>query len=105
MHLRGKRRRPEDPVDELPDAPGSDAGDPERKAQVAQASQLVQRALATMSDEKAQVFAYHELLGLKPEEISELVEAPVNTVRSRLNRARADFTEAISKLTREAVLP
>jgi RNA polymerase sigma-70 factor (ECF subfamily) len=100
MHLRGRKRRPEDVVEELPHAPAGDDADPERQAQVQQASQLVQRALATMSEEKASVFAYHELLGLKPEEISELVNAPVNTVRSRLNRARVDFTEAVAVLTK-----
>lgn len=100
MHLRGRRRRPEDMVEELPHAPTGEEADPERHAQVKQASQLVQKALATMSEEKASVFAYHELLGLKPEEISELVNAPVNTVRSRLNRARVDFTEAVQALTK-----
>jgi DNA-directed RNA polymerase specialized sigma24 family protein len=45
------------------------------------------------------VFVYHDLLGLKPEEIAELVDCPSNTVRSRLNRARVDFTEAIAQLT------
>ncbi len=103
MHLRGRRRRPEDPVDELPPAPAGDEVNPERAAQVKQASQLVQKALATMSEEKASVFAYHELLGMKPEEISELVGAPVNTVRSRLNRARVDFTEAVAALTQGGV--
>lgn len=98
MHLRGRRRRPEDLVDEAPHVEAGHSSDPERAAQVQQASQLVQKALSTMSEEKASVFAYHELLGLKPEEISELVDAPVNTVRSRLNRARVDFTEAITAL-------
>ena len=37
---------------------------------------------------------------MKPEEISELVDCPVNTVRSRLNRARQDFTEVVVKLKR-----
>lgn len=98
MHLRSKRRRPEEPTDELPETESPEAASPERAAQVKQAALLVQQALATMSDEKAQVFAYHELLGLKPEEISQLVDAPVNTVRSRLNRARAEFTVAVTKL-------
>ena len=98
MHLRGRRRRPEDLVDELPHVEAGHDTDPERAAQVQQASRLVHQALGTMSDEKASVFVYHELLGLKPEEISELVDAPVNTVRSRLNRARVDFTVAITAL-------
>ncbi len=98
MHLRGKRRKKEELTEASPEREAGEQHDPERAAQVKQAAALVQRALATMSEEKAQVFAYHELLGLKPEEIAELVECPVNTVRSRLNRARVDFTEAVVKL-------
>ncbi len=102
MHLRARRRRKEEVTPELPDAETGEAHDPERAAQVKQAAALVQRALATLSEEKAAVFVYHELLGLKPEEISELVECPVNTVRSRLNRARQDFTEAVIALKGKA---
>ena len=98
MHLRSKRRRPEDPTDELPQTEAGEGSDPERAARVKQAAALLQKALSALSEEKAAVFTYHELLGLKPEEIAELVEAPVNTVRSRLNRARQDFTEVVAKL-------
>jgi RNA polymerase sigma-70 factor, ECF subfamily len=98
MHLRGKRRRPEDIMEEPPELGASEAADPERVMQVKQAAALVQRALSTLSEEKAAVFVYHDLLGLKPEEISELVDCPVNTVRSRLNRARLDFTQAVAAL-------
>jgi RNA polymerase sigma-70 factor, ECF subfamily len=100
MHLRSKRRKPEAVADsdELPEESAPETFDPERAAQVTQARQLVQKALSTMSDEKAAVFVYHDLLGMKPEEISELVDCPVNTVRSRLNRARVDFTEAVKLL-------
>jgi len=100
MHLRGKRRRKEDPTDEVPEDATDERHDPERAAQVRQAATLVQRALSTLSEEKAAVFVYHELLGMKPEEISELVDCPVTTVRSRLNRARQDFTEVVVKLKR-----
>lgn len=98
MHLRSKRRRPEDATDEVPEGATGETHDPERAAQVKQAAALVQRALATLSEEKAAVFTYHDLLGLKPEEIAEVVGCPVNTVRSRLNRARQDFTQAVAQL-------
>lgn len=100
MHLRGKRRRKEEATDEVPEHPTDERHDPERAAQVTQAASLVQRALGKLSEDKAAVFAYHELLGLKPEEISELVDCPVNTVRSRLNRARQDFTTIVAELKR-----
>lgn len=100
MHLRSKRRKPEAPhdSDELPEESAPETDDPERAAQVKQAAMLVQKALSTMSEEKASVFVYHDLLGMKPEEIGELCDCPVNTVRSRLNRARVDFTEAVKQL-------
>ena len=100
MHLRGKRRRPEDPTDELPQTEAPISSNPEHQASVKQAASLAQKALAALSEDKAQVFTYHELLGLKPEEIAELVDCPVNTVRSRLNRARMDFTAEVAKLRR-----
>jgi len=98
MHLRSKRRRPEDPVEDMPEQDAPAEQSPEAHAQVKQAYGLAQRALSRLSSEKADVFVYHELLGLKPEEISELVDCPVNTVRSRLNRARVDFTQAVAEL-------
>lgn len=100
MHLRSKRRRKEEMTDEVPEHATDERHDPERAAQVKQAAALVQKALASLSEEKASVFVYHELLGMKPEEIAELVDCPVNTVRSRLNRARQDFTEVVVKLKR-----
>ena len=98
MHLRSRRRRPEEPTDELPTVAAGTESDPEHAAKVKQASAMLQKALLELSEEKATVFTYHELLGLRPEEISELVGVPVNTVRSRLNRARIDFTAAVAKL-------
>jgi RNA polymerase sigma-70 factor (ECF subfamily) len=98
MHLRSKRRRPEDAVENPPEVHASESASPERVVHVKQAAALVQRALSALTEDKATVFVYHDLLGLKPEEISELVECPVNTVRSRLNRARIDFTQAVSTL-------
>ncbi len=100
MHLRAKRRRREDLRDTVPELNTDERHDPERAARVSQATVLVKEALSSLSDEKAAVFVYHELLGLKPEEISEIVDCPVNTVRSRLNRARQDFTVALAKLKR-----
>jgi RNA polymerase sigma-70 factor (ECF subfamily) len=96
MHLRSKRRRPEDPTDELPTREAGPESDPSRAAEVTQAVKLTRDALSKMSEEKAAVVAYHDLLGLGPEEISQLVDAPVNTVRSRLHRGRQEFTELVA---------
>ena len=98
MNLRWWRRRKEDLIDEMPDM--IDFGeDPERAAQAAQASRLVQKALATLTAKKRVVFVYHELCGMGPEEIAQTVGTSYNTVRSRLHHARLEFTEALKALT------
>lgn len=102
MYVQSKRRRPEELMAELPDRSTHESEGPERAAISSQALSVLQRALATMSEDKASVFAYHDVLGLKPEEIAEIAQCPVNTVRSRLHRARAEFTATVSALT---VLP
>jgi RNA polymerase sigma-70 factor, ECF subfamily len=100
MHLRSKKRKPEDSLED--DSPAfeleSHSVSPETHAQMKQAQHLMQQALSKLSEEKAQVFVLHELMGLMPEEISEIAQCPANTVRSRLNRARVDFAEAIAAL-------
>ncbi|MBI5546088.1 MAG: RNA polymerase sigma factor, partial [Deltaproteobacteria bacterium] len=91
MHLRSGRRRKEDPVEELPETPAGPTADPERSAQAAQAAQMMSQALERLAPEKRMVFVYHDFLGMKPEEISESLAIPVNTVRSRLGRAREEL--------------
>ncbi len=98
MHLRSERRRPEDSTAEMPAVEAGAESNPEHAAKVKQAAVMMEKALTSLSPEKAAVFTYHEILGLKPEEISQLEGIPVNTVRSRLNRARIDFTDAVAKL-------
>lgn len=102
MYLRKKRRRKEDVSahEQLPELEAHELHNPERAAHVTQAAQAARHALGRMSDEKAAVFVYHDILDLKPEEISALMRCPPNTVRSRLNRAREDFTKLIAPLKR-----
>lgn len=98
MNLRWWRRRKEDPTAELPD--GVDFGeDPERAAQAAQASRLVQQALSKLTAKKRIVFVYAELSGMTSDEIAQIVGASGNTVRSRLHHARLEFTDALRALT------
>src|SRR6476469_5897648 len=86
-HLRWRRRRPEDPCDELPDAECPHRT-PEQEAQRTEAIRLVQAALEKLAPKKRIVFVYHQLCGMGPEEIAETVGTSVNTVRSRLHHAR-----------------
>lgn len=96
-HLRWRRRRPEDVMAELPERASPEPG-PEDEAQRRQAAVLVEAALEGLAAKKRIVFVYHELCGMGPEEISQVVGAPVNTVRSRLHHARLEFHEQMQKL-------
>jgi RNA polymerase sigma-70 factor (ECF subfamily) len=96
-HLRWRRRRPEDVMAEVPERPSAAPG-PEDEAARRQAQRLVEAALEDLAPKKRVVFVYHELCGMLPEEIAQAVDAPVNTVRSRLHHARLEFNDAMQRL-------
>jgi RNA polymerase sigma-70 factor (ECF subfamily) len=101
MHLRGGRRRKEDPVEELPEAPAGPSADPEHRAQAAEAEKLMKGALEKLAPEKRVVFVYHDFMGMGPDEIAETLSIPVNTVRSRLGRAREELLATFSEVRGE----
>lgn len=51
------------------------------------------RLIDQLSDKKRTVFVLHELQGMSPAEIAEIVECPVLTVRTRLFYARKELAE------------
>ena len=62
-----------------------------------EASLWVRRALATLPDEQRELVLLREYEGLTYEEIAVLLRVPLNTVRSRLFRARMELREALSR--------
>lgn len=93
MHRRAKGRRPR-LVDEEQAAPPPD---PSPSAEAALETRLridaFYRLLGRLSDKKRAVFVLHELEGLTPARISEIVGAPVLTVRTRLFYARREIEQ------------
>lgn len=92
MHRRAARSRPvlteeissdriEDGAQALPDE------DVERRERV----RAFQRLLGRLADKKRIVFVLHELEGMSPGEIADVVGAPVLTVRTRLFYARREL--------------
>ena len=69
-------------------APDDDAA---RRARVTAFARLLER----LSEKKRTVFVLHELEGLSAAEISEIVDAPVLTVRTRLFYARKELAEML----------
>lgn len=107
MVRRAARSRPvfagEPVADHEPDhgmLPDEDAA---RHARIAAFRRLLDR----LPEKKRTVFVLHEIQGLSPAEISEMVDAPVLTVRTRLFYARRELAEmmrdepALAQLTEE----
>jgi RNA polymerase sigma factor (sigma-70 family) len=107
MVRRAARSRPvfagEPVADTEPDSgilPDEDAA---RHARIAAFRRLLDR----LPEKKRTVFVLHEIEGMSPAEISEMVDAPVLTVRTRLFYARRELAEmmrdepALAQLTEE----
>jgi len=105
MHLRSKCRRREDLVADLPEPREESPAGPERSAQAHEAARLLEDALDQLTEEKRVVFVYHELLSMGPEEIALVLSIPVNTVRSRLGRAREEVVALVARHRREPGAP
>ena len=57
----------------------------------------VVRSLDVLTDKKRVVWQLHELQGLEPQEIGEILEIPTNTVRSRLLAARREVMDDLER--------
>jgi RNA polymerase sigma factor (sigma-70 family) len=73
----------------------------EDRLDAAAAGPIVARALASLRAQERDVLLLFAWAGLSYEEISEALQIPVGTVRSRLSRARARARELLSDLEQE----
>ena len=71
--------------------------DPERDQRRLEKLQLLDAALQKLSDEHRIIVLLHDTEGYKLDEIHELMNIPVGTVKSRLHRARARLREILSE--------
>src|SRR5688572_15820892 len=71
-----------------------------RKRQLA----LAMRLLEALPAEQREVFVLHELEQLTGPEIAELMGSPLNTVRTRLKRARDAFRQRVAELKEKGLL-
>lgn len=93
-HLRRRRNRPADYPTEpmVPDhADARPDVDPEHVARRAEAVRRIHAILATLPEKKRTVFILNDLQGMPQEEVAEVVNASVATVRTRLFYARREF--------------
>jgi RNA polymerase sigma-70 factor, ECF subfamily len=75
----------------------SDAARPGRSLEMAEDEQTVQQALNQLSPEHRAVLVLKDMEGRKYEEMAELLEVPIGTVRSRLHRARLELRDVLLK--------
>jgi RNA polymerase sigma factor (sigma-70 family) len=100
QHLRQKKRRQwllfgRDARDvEQQRSPGDAAAQLEGR----EALRLVFGLLHKLSAKKRIVWILHELEGLTPQQIAEILEIPMNTVRSRLMKGRAEIKAAMKRM-------
>ncbi len=84
-------------------APEPTAPPPDRLVEQAQAFAELQEILAKMKGKQRTVFVLFEIEELSIEEIAAVVDCPLETVRSRLRHARADFDRI--RRQRQAIRP
>ena len=90
MHRRAAGRRPRLVDEERASPPTDESPSAEQALETRLRVQAFYRLLDRLSDKKRAVFVLHELEGLSPASISEIEQAPVLTVRTRLFYARRD---------------
>ena len=79
--------------------PGPIAGDVAAASADPDSTMWVQRALDALDPDYREVVMLREYEGLSYQEIAELLQLPINTVRSRLFRARMGLKDALSRVT------
>ena len=94
LHLAQQRHVPLDGTELIGD---SDAfADPEKTAQDRETQQRVQRALNSLPKDDATIIILRDLQDAPYEEVAQMLEIPVGTVKSRLHRARRALKELLT---------
>jgi RNA polymerase sigma-70 factor, ECF subfamily len=98
MHRRAARSRPVLTEEAPPDLVADERRPlPDDEAERFERMRAFQRLLARLAEKKRVVFVLHELEGLPPQEIAEIVDAPVLTVRTRLFYARRELEAMLAE--------
>ncbi|MGB1141475.1 MAG: RNA polymerase sigma factor RpoE [Halioglobus sp.] len=103
-HLVSRSRRPPGQDVEVGDAEYFDGGsalreieNPENALFGAELKAVVEKAIATLPDDLRTAVTLREFDGLSYEDIADVMECPVGTVRSRIFRARESIDEQVKR--------
>ncbi len=83
---------------------GNPTSEPSYAMDVSDRQRLVQQALSELCEEFRTALVLKEMDGMSYEEIADVVNVPLGTVRSRIHRARLELREKLSALLRSEVL-
>lgn len=97
-YLRSARVRLEVPIADFTELDSASADDSAEALRSKRQLAVAVRLLETLPAEQREVFVLHELEQLTGTEIATLMNTPVNTVRSRLKRARDAFRKQLAAL-------
>ncbi len=98
MVARARKTSTTSEVLEMPPDRADPSSDPEATLDEKRRLQLVQRAVAELSEEQGFVLVMHDLQGVGAAEISKATGAPLATTYSRLRLARQNFATVVRKL-------
>ena len=87
-----------EPTDENP------ATEPSHAMDVSDRQRMVRKALSELSEEFRTALVLKEMDGMSYEEIAEIVEVPLGTVRSRIHRARLELRAKLAMLLKPELL-
>ena len=99
-----RRRRKKNEVsltggrEDSPREPADDAEPPGEHLLREERAHLVHEALASLSDEHRTILVLREMEGFEYEQISEILDLPTGTVRSRLHRARLQLRDQLKTM-------
>lgn len=71
---------------------------PRQQAEGRQMAELLQQAIATLSEDYQEILALRFVQGLQYEEIAEVLQCSLGTVKSRINRARHELREKMKNV-------
>ncbi len=95
-HLR--KSRPTEDIDQLVVADGAS---PEHETLMQQVDLMVRNAMSALPNAQRQVVSLVDLDGLSYSEVADILQIPIGTVMSRLNRARSALAQSIIKRRRQ----
>lgn len=102
---RRRREKPMTSVDQVREVLGNepidDADPPAAQLEQRERACQVHRALAALSEEHRTILTLREMEDFSYEQIAEILELPVGTIRSRLHRARMQLRDQLKDVIQE----